>query len=248
MKTRTEAAQAVIPEQRKRGRPRREEEQPVRAPIPLVEELVNKWGACDAYMFQVLIDEERQGIDYAEQYYDTYELVERIRRNTEFMAALLPPAENGYFWCRINQMGIIRERSYDVAMGFPIQDYSDVLDQIDAGKNIHDLAHRLDWSFDNAYRRIAGSMLEGTEFRTTLTAMIAQQVPLSPQLLQMMQAPPAAFWQGQPWGQQPGPETPGEEQVPDKRGAIFNLVKKNGGAQPQQSQKKTRRRSRNGSS
>lgn len=243
-----EAAQAVIPEQRKRGRPRKEEEQPVRVPIPLVEELVNKWGACDAYMFQVLIDEERQGIDYAEQYYDTYEKIERIRRHTEFMAALLPPAENAYFWCRVNQMGIIRERSYDVAMGFPIQDYSDVLEQINAGKNIHDLAHRLDWSFDNAYRRIAGSMLEGTEFRTTLTAMYAQQVPLSPQLLQMMQAPPAAFWQGQPWGQQPGPETPGEEQVPDKRGAIFNLVKRNGGAQPQQSQKKTRRRSRNGSS
>ena len=215
--------------------------------IPLVEDLVNKWGACDAYMFQVLLDEERHGIDYAERHYDRYERIERIRRDTEFLASVLPPAENAYFWCRIRQMGIIRERSYDVAMGFPIHDFSDVLEQINQGKNIHDLAHLLDWSFDNAYRRITGSMLEGTEFRTTLTAMIAQQVPLSPQLLQMMQTPPSGFWQGQPWAQQPGQETQGEEQVPDKRGAIFNLVKHNSGAQPQQQpSKKTRRRSRNG--
>ena len=241
-----DAIEAVIPEQRKRGRPPKEQEEPKRVPIPLVEDLVNKWGACDAYMFQVLIFEERNGIDAAEQHYDTYEKIEGIRNNTEFLAAILPPAENAYFWCRVRQMGIIRERSYDVAMGFPIHDFSDVLEQIDAGRNIHDLAHRLDWSFDNAYRRITGSMLGGEEFRTTLTAMIAQQVPLSPQLLQAMQAPPNAFWQGQPWAQQPGQETPGEEQAPDKRGAIFNLVKRNSGAQPEQPPKKTRRRGRNG--
>ena len=239
--------EVIIPEQRRRGRPPREEPEPPRVRIPLVEDLVNKWGACDAYMFQVLLDEERHGIDYAERHYDRYERIERIRRDTEFLASVLPPAENAYFWCRIRQMGIIRERSYDVAMGFPIHDFSDVLEQINQGKNIHDLAHLLDWSFDNAYRRITGSMLEGTEFRTTLTAMIAQQVPLSPQLLQAMQTPPAGFWQGQPWAQQPGQETQGEEQVPDKRGAIFNLVKRNSGAQPQQQpSKKTRRRSRNG--
>ena len=238
----------IIPEQRRRGRPPKEESEPPKVRIPLVEELVNKWGACDAYMFQVLLDEERHGIDYAEQHYDRYERIERVRRDTEFLASVLPPAENAYFWCRIRQMGIIRERSYDVAMGFPIHDFSDVLEQINQGKNIHDLAHLLDWSFDNAYRRITGSMLEGTEFRTTLTAMIAQQVPLSPQLLQAMQAPPGAFWQGQPWAQQqPGQETPGEEQAPDKRGAIFNFVKRNSGAQPQQQpSKKTRRRGRNG--
>ena len=243
-----EAAQVVIPEQRKRGRPPKEKQEPAGVRIPLVEDLVHKWGACDAYMFQVLLDEERHGIDYAEQHYDRYERIERIRRDTEFLASVLPPAENAYFWCRIRQQGIIRERSYDVAMGFPIQDYSDVLEQINASKNIHDLAHHLDWSFDNAYRRITGSMLEGTEFRTTLTAMIAQQVPLSPQMLQMMQPPPMGYWQGQPWGQPPGPETPGEEQMPDKRGAIFNLMRKNSGAQPQPETKKTRRRSRNGDS
>ena len=210
--------QAVIPHQRKRGRPRKEEPKPA-VVIPTVDELVNKWGACDAYMFQVLLDEERHGIDYAEQHYDTYEKIEDIRRNTEFLAALLPPPENAFFWCRVRQLGIIRERSYDVAMGFPIHDYSDVLNDINSGKNIHDLAAQMDWSFDNAYRRLTGSMMDGTDHRTTMTAMIAQQIPLSPQLMQMMQGPPPAYWQGQGWGQPGGgPDASGEEQVPRQAG------------------------------
>ena len=155
------AIEVVIPEQRRRGRPPKDKEEPKRVPIPLVEDLVNKWGACDAYMFQVLLDEERHGIDYAEQHYDRYEKHRaRSAATPSSWPSVLPPAENAYFWCRIRQMGIIRERSYDVAMGFPIHDFSDVLEQINAGKNIHDLAHLLDWSFDNAYRRITGSMLE----------------------------------------------------------------------------------------
>lgn len=245
-----EAALSVIPQQRKRGRPRKEEQKPATRRIPLVEDLVNKWGACDAYMFQVLLEEERHGIDEAEQYYDNYERVEKIRRDTEFLAALLPPEENGYFWCRLRQMSIIRERSYDIAMGYPVHDYSDVIQKLNDGSSIHDLAHQLDWSFQNAYRRVMGSMLDGKEFRLTMTAMIAQQVPLSPQLMQMMQSPPGAFWQGQPWGGQPqGQPAEGEEQVQDKRGAIFNFFKRNqGGGAQQPQQKNTRRRQRRGSS
>ena len=243
-----EAVLAVIPQQRKRGRPRKNDERPAAIPIPRVEDLVNKWGACDAYMFQVLLEEERHGIDHAEQYYDTYERVEEIRKNTEFMAALLPPDENGYFWCRLRQMSIIRERSYDIAMGWPVHDFSDTVETLNSGASIHDVAHRLDWSFQNAYRRVMGSMMDGKEYRLTMTAMIAQQVPLSPQLMQMMQSPPASYWQGAPWGQPAGQPAEGEEQAQDKRGAIFNFLKRNqGGAQPEQP-KKTRRRQRRGSS
>ena len=241
-----ESAQVVIPEQRGRGRPPKPKPENAGKGIPLVEDLVNKWGACDAFMFQVLLDEERHGIDYAEQHYDTYEKIERIKRDTEFMAALLPPDENAYFWCRVRQMGIIRERSYDVAMGFPTHDFSDVVDQIGTGRNIHDLAHLLDWSFNNAYRRVMGSMLDGKEYRLTLTSLIAQQVPLSPQVMQMMQQPPGGFWQGQQWAQQPGMAPPGEEPVQDSRSAIFNFVKNNQGGQ-EPSPQKTRRRRRAGS-
>ena len=227
----------VIPQQRGRGRPRKEQEAR-HSTVPTVEELIHKWGASDAYMFQVLLDEERHGIDYAEQHYDTYERVEKIQRNVEFMAALLPPQENAYFWCRVRQMGIIRERSYDIAMGFPIADFSDVLDQITAGADIHDIAHLLDWSFQNAYGRVMGSMLDGQEHRMMVVSMLAQQIPLSPQLMQMMGGgPPPAYWQGQGFGQ-PGQGPEGEEQVPDKRGAIFSFFNKKGGpptgAQPQQ--------------
>ena len=80
----------------RRGRPPKGKPKAERPSLPLAEDLINKWGACDAYMFQVLIDEERHGIDYAERHYDTYERIERMQRDTEFIAALLPPSENAF--------------------------------------------------------------------------------------------------------------------------------------------------------
>ena len=235
----------------RRGRPRRERTEAPDALLPTVEELLHKWGAADAFMFKVLIEEELHGLDHAEQYYDEYERIERIRQDVEFTAAMLPPAEHAFFWCRVRQMQITRERSYDIAMGFPIADYSDALADITAGRNIHDVAHTLDWSFGNAYARVSGSMMDGTEYRTTLTGMVAQQVPLTPQLLQAMSSPPPGYWQGAgqgaPWGDGSGQEGQGQpEGKPDRRGAIFNLMRNNGGAQPQQNaaQGSNRRRRR----
>lgn len=237
---------AILP--RPRGRPRREAAAIQESSLPTVEELVNRWGAYDAFMFQVLLDEERHGIDFAEAHYDRYERAEARQRTTEFVAAMLPPAENAYFWCRVRQMGIVRERSYDIAMGFPIHDYSDVVDLIGSGKDIHDLAHLMDWSFDNAYRRVQGSMSDGQDHRMMVISMLAQQIPLSPQLMQMMNAPPPGYWQGYGGGQPEG-QQPGEEQAPDRRGAIFSFFKNNpSGAQPQkQGGNKNRRRGRGNS-
>ena len=195
-------------------------------------------------MLEVLIEEEKYGIDYAEKHYDAYEKVEDIRRDTEFQASLLPYAENALFWCRVRQMSIVRERSYDVAMGYQIHDYSDVVEKINAGGNIHDLDQQLDWSFANAYRRVQGSMMDGHEHRLTMAAMIAQQIPTSSQMM-----PPPGFWYGpgNP-GAQPGQDGQGDEAEKGSRGAIFNFFRKNqNGAQPERDPRKTRKRSRNSS-
>ena len=90
-----------------------------------------------------------------------------------------------------------------------------------------------------------GSMLDGHEHWLTLTGMIAQQIPISSQMAQMI--PPPRFWYGQGGpGAQPGQEDPDVNQQKE-RGAIFNFFKqnRNGGRLPAQSRKNTRcRRSR----
>ena len=60
-----------------------------------------------------------------------------------------------------------------------------------------------------------GSMVDGQEHRMMVVSMLAQQIPMSPQLMQMMQGPPPGYWQGQGGGQPGGgPDASGEEQTP----------------------------------
>ena len=213
--------------------------------------LLHQWAAADAFMLQARVDEERYGIDYAERHYDAYDRAEEDRRRAELQASELEPAENMLFWCRVRQYKIMRERAFDLAMGYPVHDFSQVKREIAEGKDIHDVAPRMSWAFLAGYHRVIGSMLDGQEHRMQIVAMIAGQIPVQPH--QMPWGLPPGYWNGQGWPNGNGGgdgQTQGQdpEQRPDKRPALFSLFSRtNGpqnGAQPQQKAVPNNRRRR----
>ena len=160
-----------------------------------IHELLDQWGEADAMMLQCRVDEERYGIDYAERYYDGYDQMEEQRRDVEMRASKLTPAENMLFWCRVRQYKIMRERAFDLAMGYPVHDFTEVKSELAGGKDIHDLVHRMSWAFLVGYNRVVGSMMDGEAHRTLMMSMIAGQLPQpAPQLPWGM---PPGYWQGQ---------------------------------------------------
>ena len=216
---------------------------------PDINRLLEEWGSADAFMLQCRIDEERYGIDYAERHYDEYDRNEELRREAEMRASRLPPAENMLFWCRVRQYKIMRERAFDLAMGHPVNDFTEVKRELAEGKDIHDVAHRMPWAFRVGYDRVLASMMDGEAHRMLLMAMIAGQIPA-----QQHQVPwglPAGYWgappgqNGQNGSQGDAQQDPDQEQ--DKRPALFNLFgggnkQPQNGAQPQQKQPSRRRR------
>ena len=213
---------------------------------PDINRLLEEWGSADAFMLQCRIDEERYGIDYAERHYDEYDRNEELRREAEMRASRLPPAENMLFWCRVRQYKIMRERAFDLAMGYPVNDFTEVKRELAEGKDIHDVAHRMPWAFRVGYDRVLASMMDGEAHRMLLMAMIAGQIPA-----QQPQVPwglPAGYWGAQPGqngSQGDAQQDPDQEQ--DKRPALFNLFgggnkQPQNGAQPQQKQPSRRRR------
>ena len=215
---------------------------------PDINRLLEEWGSADAFMLQCRIDEERYGIDYAERHYDEYDRNEELRREAEMRASRLPPAENMLFWCRVRQYKIMRERAFDLAMGYPVNDFTEVKRELAEGKDIHDVAHRMPWAFRVGYDRVLASMMDGEAHRMLLMAMIAGQIPAQPQVPWGL---PAGYWGAQPGqngqngSQGDAQQDPDQEQ--DKRPALFNLFgggnkQPQNGAQPQQKQPSRRRR------
>ena len=210
---------------------------------PDVDDLLHKWSTADALMLQVRIVEEQDGIEAAEPYYEEFLTRKAERDEVRMEAAKLPGAENMYFWCRLQQIKIMRERTYDLAMGYPSIDYTDVKKEIADGGDIHDLIHRMPWPFREAYHLAMSTMLDGEAHRMTLIAMLAGQIPT--------QMP-----QGSPYGMYPPPwmgragmmngEEEGEdgEEAPDKRKALINLPSWGKKKPESQEPKPLRRRSR----
>ena len=95
-------------------------------PEPDLDGLLNRWSEADAFMLQARIVEEQRGIDEAAEHYERYISMDKQRQEVQMDAAELPPAYNMLFWCRLRQYGIMRERAYDLAMGYPTHDYTDV--------------------------------------------------------------------------------------------------------------------------
>ena len=209
---------------------------------PDIDVLLKRWSEADAFMLRARIVEEQRGIEAATPLYPRYLEMEKQRDEVLMEAAELPPAENMLFSCRLRQYGIWRERAYDLAMGYPVHDFTEVRKALHEGADIHDVADQMPWTFLLGYRFGMASMMDGKEHRTMMMSFMSQQMP--------QQAPP---W-GMPYGPWPGmqPDDLDDEEredgePPDKRKAIFNLafMRRNGGRQ-QQPKRNNRRRRRRG--
>ena len=124
----------------------------------------------------------------------------------------------------------MRERAYDLAMGYPTHDFTEVKGEIAEGADISDIVHKMTWPFREAYLLLFGSMMDGHAHRELLMAMIAQQLPAPPQ-------PPPGYWPPQPQQE----EQDGDEPE-DGRKAIFGV--KLGGAKQDQQQQQQRKSGR----
>ena len=195
------------------------------APALDIDDLLDRWSDADAFMLHARIYEERHGIDAAEHLYAEYD--EKAKEKDEVLqeASKLSPAEHTVFDCRVRQYEILRERSFDLAMGYPTHDFTDVKREIAEGNNIHDFVHRMAWPFRQAYHLVTGSMMDGVAYREMMMAMTAQQLP--------SKMPPWAmspgFWPG---GMMPnghmGEEGEDEDGQQDTRPALFKLFGRKG--------------------
>ena len=209
---------------------------PPREGEPSLEDLLTKWSKADAFMLQARVIEEHDGVAGALHLYAEYVLQKVQRDEVELEAAKLRPAANMIFWARIRQFRIMRERAYDLAMGYPTHDYTELKKLLSEGGDVHDLAHMMPWPWLAGYQLVQTSLAGGSEHREHLTSLMAGQHPPAP-----MPYMPGGYWPGQ----QPvnGDGLEGEEgQPPDKRKSLFSFGKRQQDQQQQQNQKKPLRR------
>ena len=199
---------------------------------PDIDDLLQRWSEADAFMLQARIVEEQRGVEAAAHLYPRYARMKEQRDAVQMEASEMPPAENMLFWCRVRQYKIMRERAYDLAMGYPTHDFTDVKAALSEGRDIHDLIPKLPWPFHASYQLIMGSMMDGEAHRTLLMAVIAGELPRQPMPPWGM---PPGYWQGMPNGQDDGEEEGGG----DKRPALFKLFGRNGA--PEQPKPRRRR-------
>ena len=198
-----------------------DEEKPKKPKID-IDALLDRWSDADAFMRQALIVEEQRGIEAAEHMYKEYKEKSARRDEVLMEASKLPPAYNAVFWCSVRKYEIIRERAYDLAMGYPTHDFTEVKREVAEGHDIHEFVHRMAWPFREGYHLVMGSGMDGKSHRELLMAMVAGQLPA--QMPPWGMAP--GFWpQGMPPGQ-PGAEGEDEDGQQDKRGALVKLFGK----------------------
>ena len=199
-------------------------------PIPDLNELLHNWSEADAFMLRARIVEEQRGIEAAEPMHEEYHRMAKQRDDAELAAAKLEPAVGMLFLCRKRQYEIMRERGYDLAMGYPTHDFTEVKSSLNE-TDINKLVHEMDWAFREAYQLVMGSMLDGEAFRTTLMSLSAGQLPPQP-------APWPGYYPGMvpPNGHDPQEDSEDEEK-PDKHRAVFSLF-----AKPEKKEKPSLRR------
>ena len=222
---------------------------------PDMYELLARWSRADAFMLWARLYEDRHGIAKAKALgvtldgeemtlYVAFTKRQQGKEDVLMEAADLPPADNMAFNCRIRQYEIMRERAYDVGMGYPTHDYTAVKEMIATQDyDVHDIVHLLPWAFDESYGMVTASMMDGEAYRTQLAALMAQQ-PLPQPKMQHGQPPPWGMWGGPMM--EPEPDGDAGDGT-DRRRAIFNWFGRNGHQQQQPQQKQvTRRRPRRG--
>ena len=70
-----------------------------------------------------------------------------------------------------------RERAYDLALGFPTLDVTELKQQLAEGGNAHDLVPKMLWAFKEAYQLVTRSTADGSSFRELMMSINAQQPP-----------------------------------------------------------------------
>lgn len=160
-----------------------------------IDAMLDRWGKADAFMLQAQIVEEERGYDASEPLYERYRECEAARAAAEMEASELKPAENSFFWCRVRQYRIERERTYDLATGRPVHDFTEVKREVAEGKDIHDLIHKVAWPGQESYRVITASQMDGVAFRELLMSLMAGLLPQNRQ----PQMPPWAGGGMMPW-------------------------------------------------
>lgn len=229
---------------RKQMEPRKEGDE-----RPDMYELLGRWSRADAFMLWARLYEDRHGIAKAKALvvtldgeqmtlYAAFTKRQQEKEDVLMEAAELPAADNMAFDSRIRQYEIMRERAYDVGMGYPIHDYTAVKELIASSDyDIHDIVHLLPWPFDESYGMVTASMMDGDAYRTQLAALMAQQLP-QPRM-QYGQPPPWAMFGGGPMSAEPDGDA---GDGTDRRRAMFSWFGRNGHQQPQPQQKPVNRR------
>ena len=100
------------------------------------------------------------------------EEAERVR----YEVAELPPNHNQYFWARIESLQIDIDNNFDVQLGIPVRDYTDVKARLLSGIPFHQLIDQFPWAFQELYARVRVS-LKGKDWRDYLTTNQIQQWP-----------------------------------------------------------------------
>ena len=161
------------------------------------------------------------------RYIEMAELMEQVLLE----ASNLTSDQNMYFWCRIREVEIARERSYDLALGHPTVDLHDLKEALSSGKPVHDLIPDMLWPFKLGFHEAMGTMLDGEAHRALLISLTAGQHPPQPAPMMPYVMP------GYPMEQ--------EEQV-DQRKPIWDLSRfsRRNGQQQQQRRPMQRRASR----
>ena len=156
-----------------------------------------------------------------DRYKEMAELMEKVLVET----TKLTSDQNMYFWCRIREVAIGRERSYDLALGHPTVDLHELKESLASGKPVHDLIPDMLWPFKIGFHEAMGTMLDGEAHRGLLISMMSGQHPPQPAPMMPYMMPGYPMQQG------------GDEQV-DQRKPIWDLSRFRNGHQQQPQQRK----------
>ena len=198
---------------------------------PKINGLLFKWSQADAFMLQAQIVEEQQGLDAGKQYYDEFKAMKVQREKAQMDAAQLLPAENMLFWCRVRQYKIMRERAYDLAMGHPEHDFTDVLRTLTGDGDVNDYTADMSWAWLEAYQLVISSVSDGETYRELFMHLNAQEAPKRP-MAPMMGPWMGGYYPGMPGMNGEDGEEDDEEKKKDNRRPLINWPR--GGGHPKE--------------
>ena len=144
---------------------------------PEVDDLLHLWHSAEAYIQRVKIEKNRSGLAAVRHMKDHYQKAVAAKQDVEFRAALLQPAHHQYYWCRVRQYQIMNERTYALAMGWPVNDYTEVKKELKSGVSIHKLIYKMPWACRRLYGRMINSLSDGNTIREHFQIMYTKEYP-----------------------------------------------------------------------